>query len=134
MRLETYNVDLFWLGTITDRELKGVITLLNGEKHFIFRVYNEKPNGIRYRLESGVLKNEFQSLSELLELGLGLSGDADELEVHEPAPTYLIQKALDAIAALNKLVLAGVAHPSVIQADMLLNTWFDSVIGENHRV
>ena len=40
-------------------------------------------------------------------------------------------EVLNAITSLNKLIISGENHPNVIQADFLINTWWDSVNPEN---
>lgn len=41
--------------------------------------------------------------------------------------------ALKAIEALNLLILAGEQHENVVQADFLINTWFDATFGDEGR-
>lgn len=43
------------------------------------------------------------------------------------------QEALKAIEALNNLVIAGVKHENITNADFLVNAWFDAIIGEGER-
>jgi hypothetical protein len=42
-------------------------------------------------------------------------------------------EALNAIRALNKLILAGVRHENITNADFLVNTWFDANFDEEDR-
>lgn len=42
-------------------------------------------------------------------------------------------EALKAITALNNLIIAGARHENIIEADFLLNTWFDANFDEEDR-
>jgi hypothetical protein len=54
-----------------------------------------------------------------------------DLEIQQS--TEVKAEALKAIAALNNLIIAGVRHENITNADFLVNTWFDAIIGEEER-
>jgi hypothetical protein len=53
--------------------------------------------------------------------------------IEEQQKTEIKTEALKAIAALNRLILAGVYHKNIVDADFLLNTWFDANFDEEDR-
>jgi hypothetical protein len=55
------------------------------------------------------------------------------LTITEQQEALIKAEALKAIAALNHLILAGVYHKNITEADFLLNTWFDANFDESER-
>jgi hypothetical protein len=55
------------------------------------------------------------------------------LDIEIQQKTEIKQEALKAITALNNLILAGVYHKNITDADFLLNTWFDANFEESDR-
>jgi hypothetical protein len=54
-----------------------------------------------------------------------------DLEIQQSAEVKT--EALKAILALNNLIIAGVRHENITNADFLLNTWFDANFDESDR-
>ena len=49
-----------------------------------------------------------------------------EIGMPEQQANEIKTEALKAIEALNNLIIAGVRHENIVNADFLLNTWFDA--------
>lgn len=55
------------------------------------------------------------------------------LSIPEQQTAEVKAEALKAITALNRLIIAGVHHKNVVDADFLINTWFDANFDESER-
>lgn len=53
-------------------------------------------------------------------------GQMKSISIPEQQANEIKQEALKAIEALNNLIIAGVRHENIVNADFLLNTWFDA--------